>query len=124
MDPELEKIKYHIRHLAEALDWEEHPIAYLVVHLDWNEEDLDRAHDIFEKYDKLLSQGEQANYSELERDLKNEFGIDYQTVKTIVNAFYANGQWLSVCKWFVKGHGPAVPIEFKHIQNDTAHGEE
>lgn len=115
MSDDIEKIKYHIRLLAEALDYETHPIPSLVVSFDWDDNDLDAAHDIFEKYDKLLSEGSSPSWMDLERDLKSKFAIGYQSVKTIVNAFYRNSQWTNVCVWFAKGQEPSCPMELKHI---------
>jgi hypothetical protein len=115
MSTELEKIKYHVRMLAEALDYEEFPIPHLAIELDWSEAQLNKAHDIFEKYDRLLEEKKNPTWRELENDLKTEFDIGYQAVKSIVNAFHANGQWGNVCYWFAKAQEPTCPIELKHI---------
>lgn len=120
MTTEIEKMKYHIRMLAEALDYEEHPIPYLVVEFDWDEQQLTKAHDIFEKYDRLLAEGKSPLWSDLEHDLRTEFDIGYQEVKSVVNAFYSNAQWWNVCYWFAKGQEPSCPMELKHIVE--AHG--
>lgn len=115
MSTDLEKIKYHIRMLAEALNFKEHPIPYLVVEFDWDDKNLNRAHDIFEKYDNLLTEGKNPSWRDLEKELKVEFNIGYQSVKSIVNAFYWNSQWTDVCIWFAKGQEPTCPVELKHM---------
>lgn len=118
MENEIDKIKYHIRMLAEVIDSKEHPIPSLVVSLNWDEKDLDRAEDIFGKYDALLNEGKNPSWQELEIDLKAEFGIGYKGVKEVVNAFYRNSQWPDVCFWFAKGQEPTCPMELKHIIQD------
>lgn len=94
---QIKRIKYHIQLLAEALDHKSYPIASLVLRMDWDESDLDRAHDIFEKYDNQLNNGESPNWTALELELRKELSIGYQTVKSIVLAFYRNSQWRDVC---------------------------
>jgi len=115
MNPDIDKIKFHIRMLAEAIDSEEHPIPCLVVEFDWDEKQLTKAHDVFEKYDRLLTEKKNPSWHDLERDLRAEFNIGYQEVKSIVNAFYSNGQWGDVCHWFAAGQEPTCPVELKHI---------
>lgn len=115
MENDIEKIKFHIRQLAEALDIEEHPIPALVIELDWDEKQLTKAHDIFEKYDWLLEKTDKPNWKALEDDLKAEFDIGYQEVKSVVSAFFDNGQWRNVCRWFAKGQEPLCPSELKYI---------
>lgn len=115
MNAEIEKLKYHIRMIAESINREEHPIPLLVIEFDWDEKQLSKAHDIFEKYDRLLTEKMSPTWRDLEKDLKTEFNIGYQEVKSIVNAFYSNGQWGVVCHWFAKGQEPTCPVELKHI---------
>lgn len=88
---QIEKLHYHIRLLAETIDYREHPIPALVIQMDWNDNDLNRAHDIFEEYDVKLEAGEDVNWKEFKMKLRDEFSIGYQTVKSIVIAFHANG---------------------------------
>ena len=121
IEAEIERMKCHIRLLASAIDIREHPIPWLVVEFDWNEDQLEKAHDLFEKYDKMLGEGKKPSWTELETDLKNEFAISYQSVKSIVNAFYRNGQWLEVCQWFAEGHQPGCPTELQHILERRRH---
>ncbi len=112
---EIKKIKFHLRLLSETIDSRNYPIPSLVVEMDWDGDDLNRAHDIFEKYDKKLEAGETVNWTDLEIDLKREFDINYQIVKSIVLAFYRNHQWTEVCKYYAKSH---MCIEFHEIGKD------
>ena len=94
---ELDRLKWYIRLLGEAVDSEEHPITALVIALNWSEEDLKTAQDIFEKYDQQMEKGGALNGRGLEKELRDEFAIGYQRVKQIINAFFHNGQWPNVC---------------------------
>jgi hypothetical protein len=119
MNKEIAKLKYQVRLLGQSVDFDTHPIPSLVVGLDWDEQDLRKAGDIFQKYDGLLQGGKNPAYGELEQDLRREFhNVGYQEVKTIVNAFYASNQWQNVCLWFAKGQDPTCPSELKHILQD------
>ncbi len=114
-DAQIEKIKYHIRLLAESLDHKAYPIASLVLGMNWSENDLDRAHDIFEKYDNELETGATPSWTAFELELRNEFSIGYQSVKNIVLAFYRNGQWRDVCVGYTLEH---TSVELHEILSD------
>ncbi|MEJ1364540.1 MAG: hypothetical protein RPU42_05495 [Candidatus Sedimenticola sp. (ex Thyasira tokunagai)] len=101
---EIDKIKFHIKMLGEAIDSREYPIASLVISMDWDGDDLNRAHDVFEKYDNMLEAKEDINWRAFEMELRNTFDIGYQTVKSIVLAFYRNHQWTEVCSLYAKAY--------------------
>jgi hypothetical protein len=112
---ELEKLKYQVRTLGETINYRAHPVEALILSLDWGEGDIDRAHDIFEKYDNKLEAGEVVNWQEFEHELRDAFGIGYQTVKTIILAFYENRQWTNVCYGYAMSFEPTTPVEFHRI---------
>lgn len=115
MSVELEKIKFHIQMLGECIDSTTSPIASLVISMDWDGDDLNRAHDIFEKYDNDLENGREVNWTQFEHEIRDEFEIGYQNVKSIVLAFYRNHQWVEVCKQYASDK-PCM--EFHEIIND------
>ena len=108
--------KFHIKMIAESIDSREHPIATLVISMDWDGNDLNRAHDVFEKYDNMLENTDEVNWSQFEAELKNEFKIGYQAVKSITLAFYRNHQWTEVCKLYATSH---MCAEFHEIARDN-----
>ena len=93
MQEDLSKLKYHVKLLAECLPISDDSYVCLAIERDWGPADIERAHDIFEKYDKELDKGGSLNASKLEHDLRSEFGIGYQEVKGIVVTFWRGGQW-------------------------------
>jgi hypothetical protein len=112
IERELEKIKFHIQLIGETIDHRSYPIPFLVIEMGWDDKDLDKAHDIFEKYHGKLEREEKVNWKEFEMELQNTFGIGYQTVKSIVLAFYRNQQWTRVCTGYAKAY---ECIEFHEI---------
>lgn len=112
---ELQKLKYQVRVLGETVDYDAHPVESLVLSMDWGEGDIDRAHDIFEKYDNKLEAKEPVNWAEFEMELRTEFNIGYQTVKLIVLAFFKNHQWTNVCYGYAMSFEPTTPVEFHQI---------
>lgn len=98
----VEKLQFQMRLVGESLNSKEQPIASLVISMDWNESDLDRAHDIFEKYEEILESEEQPNWTAFEAEFNKEFGIGYQTLKSIVLSFHRNYQWTHVCEVYAK----------------------
>jgi hypothetical protein len=113
---ELDKIKFHIQMLGESIDSQEYPIASLVISMDWDGDDLNRAHDVFEKYDNMLEAKEEVNWTAFEKELKDTFNIGYQTVKSIILAFYRNHQWTEVCTLYAMSH---MCVEFHEIARDN-----
>lgn len=98
MDAEQEftKLRYHIASLADCINNREHPITSLVVRLNWGEDDLDRAQDVFEKHSNILSDTGKFSAVEFEHELKQEFNLNYQSIKTIVCAFWDSSQWTDI----------------------------
>lgn len=115
----IEKLEFHVRLLSEELNPSESPIASLVIGCDWAEADLDRAHDIFQKYDELLTEKADVNWHRFEEEFKDQLGITYQGLKSVVLAFHSNGQWTSVCHAYASSFGNSVPIELKNIALGT-----
>jgi hypothetical protein len=113
VEHEIAKLKYHVKLLGDAVDWHEHPIAAMVVALDWSEDDLDKAQDIFDKYDRQVEAGGPTGF--FERELRDTFGIGYQTVKQIVLGFYHNSQFLDICCAYAKEQRVS---EFREILRD------
>jgi len=112
IENEIKKLKFHISLIGETLDYRANPIAALIIERDWNEADLDSAHDIFEKYDNMLEEKKDVDWRAFEMELKKKFGIGYQTVKSIVLAFYRNHQWTNVCTLYARS---AECVEFHEI---------
>jgi hypothetical protein len=104
LNQEIQKLKFQIQLIAESINSKEYPIAPLVISMDWNENDLDRAHNIFEKYEKLIEDGEAPNWNIFESDFREHLSIDYQALKSIVLAFYRNSQWESICMEYAKAN--------------------
>lgn len=111
----LEKLEFHVKLLAESLNHDENPVASLVVHFNWSPEDLDCAHDIFEMFDAKIRAVENINWHDLESEFKEKLNISYQGLKSVVLAFYNNGQWTEVCHAYASSFGDHVSIELKSI---------
>lgn len=112
---QLKKLKFHVRLLAEAVDHASNPISALVVEFDWSESDLNKVHDIFEAYDELLSKKEEINWYGFQLEFEKKLGINYPSLKSVVLAFFRNGQWTSVCHSYAESFGENIPIELKSI---------
>ena len=110
-----EKLRYQVSLLGEAIDHESHPVESLVISMDWSRSDLNKAHDIFEKWEKQLEQGKVMSSAEFEADFNDELGISYQGVKSIILAFYRNGQWTDVCEAYVDSFGGSPALEYHSI---------
>lgn len=117
IDEQLEKIRFQIETLSQAVSWEDHPVESLILSLDWDRDDLNKAHDIFEAWEKRISQGEQISSPAFEADFREKLGIGYQSVKSVVNAFWRNDQWVDVCEAFVDSMGPHPSVEYLPIAN-------
>lgn len=101
---ELEKLKFQMKLVGESLSFEEHPIANLVIEMDWGNEELNIAHDIFEIYDKQIEADEEPNWHAFESEFKSKLGLDYQMLKLVILAFFRNFQWTRVCEVYAKAN--------------------
>ncbi|MEZ6056239.1 MAG: hypothetical protein R3C01_06000 [Planctomycetaceae bacterium] len=104
IENEIQKLKYHVKLLAESLPLDTDSYASLAIERDWDSADISRAHDIFEKYDKAMAASGSLDGSGLEHELRDTFGIGYQEVKGIVCTFWNSGQWRSVCRSYADQH--------------------
>ena len=115
IEKEIEKLKFQIQTIGETIDYEQYPLQDLIISFDWSREDLNRAHDIFEEYDKKLYKDKEFNSTEFEHKFRDDFEIGYQEVKSIINAFYRNGQWTNICMLYALDN---MVVEFHDIQKD------
>jgi len=111
----INKLEYQVSTLSECIDSDRYPVQSLILSMSWNNDQLNKAHDIFQVYDEKLEIKEEINWTEFEGRLKDEFSIGYQTVKSIVLAFYNNHQWVDVCYGYAMSFEPTTPIEFHSI---------
>lgn len=115
----IEKLEFHLGLIAESLNRTENPVGALVVGFNWSEKDLDSAHDIFDSFDKKLGESKTLNRTEFEAEFRKKLSISYQALKSVVLAFYRNGQWVEVCHAYALSFGDTVPIELKSILIDN-----
>jgi len=113
---QIDKIKYHLKMIGDTINPSDYPIELLVIQLDWDDSDLSSANDIFEEYDKKLNSGEYINWTKFEMTLRERFSIGYQTVKSIILAFYRNHQWRDVCRGYAQEYEVS---EFNEILNSN-----
>ena len=111
----IEKLTYHVSLLGEIIDYKQYPVEALILSKNWGPEDLNKAHDIFEKWDNILKDGGDMNTYSFEGDFMNELGISYQGLKSVILAFYRNHQWTNVCEAYVDAFGPAPAMEYHSI---------
>ena len=117
----VEKLQYQVSLLGQTIDHNNHPVEALVISMDWGKDDLNKAHDIFERWDKRLEKGEGMNSSEFEHEFSDNLGVSYQGLKSIVLAFYRNGQWTNVCEAYVDSFGKTPALEYHSIMRRQRH---
>lgn len=111
----LEKLEFHVKLLAESMNHTENPIASLVVDFDWSPQDLDCAHDIFEVFETKIHQNEKITWHDLEKEFQEKLNVSYQGLKSVILAFFRNGQWTEVCYAYASSFGENVSLELKSI---------
>ena len=111
----IKKLRYHVTILGQTIDSDTHPVESLVMGKDWGEEELDKAHDIFERWDERLEKGGHIDSGEFESDFRNDLDVTYQGLKSIVLAFYKNSQWTNVCEAYVDSFGKSPAVEYHSI---------
>jgi hypothetical protein len=114
---ELTKLRYHVDIIGRTIDSDNYPVESLVLSMGWSADELNKAHDIFEKWDKRLEGGGNLDRYEFEQDFADELEVSYQGLKSIILAFYRNHQWTNVCEAYVDSFGPSPAIEYHSIMN-------
>lgn len=112
---ELDKIHYQLTVLSRTIDSTQHPVESLILEKDWSEGELNKAYDIFEKWEGIIESGTSMSHHSFEADFKNALGVSYQGLKSVLLAFYQNGQWVSVCEAYVLSLGPMASSEYSLI---------
>ena len=112
---ELKKLQYHVKIIGECLDYKLNPLESLILSMNWDDSQIKKAHNIFEKYDNKLLEKEDVNWKEFEMALKDEFSIGNQAIKAIILAFHRNHQWMEVCRGYAMSFEPSTPVEFHSI---------
>ena len=113
----VEKLEYHVSILKETVNFDDFPVEYLILSKNWTREQLNKAHDIFERWDEKLRRGEKMSHATFEREFYDELDVNYQGIKSVVRAFYKNGQWTDVCEAFVDDMGPHPSVEYHFIRD-------
>ncbi len=112
----IKKLQFQVRTLGAAIDYEAHPFEALILELDWDQDDFDRAAFVFEQWDHKLREGVAMSAADFEQDFDNTFGVNYQGLKSIVLGMYNSGRWVDVCKAYVESMpGPRV-VEYQGIK--------
>ena len=115
LQQEIKKLKFQVRYIGQALDMDKHPIENLVASLDWGQEDLNDARDIFGEYYNKMEAGEEVKWAEFEMRLRDKFRIGHEKAKQIIHAFYREGQWRDVCRAYARVHDVS---EFKYMTTE------
>lgn len=117
VEQELAKMRYHIKQLKSAIDFERSPLAGIIVELDLDEHQVDQIYTVFQEADDLLEAGKSVSWNGFEHDIKARAGIGYQHLKLVVLALYCQGQFTDVCR----GYATAKECsEFKSITRPRA----
>lgn len=109
------KLQYKVSILSQAVDYEKHPVEALILENDWDRGDINKAHDIFERWEKKLDAGEKMSSFNFENEFDKELGVSYQGLKSIILSFYKNGQWTNVCEAYVDSFAGTPAMEYHSI---------
>ena len=112
----IEKLRYHVGLLGEAIDYDKHPVEALILGNNWGPKDINQAHDIFEGWDNRLENGDEMDRNTFEHEFSDKLGVTYQGLKSIILAFYKNDQWTNVCEAYVDSFGGSPAVEYSVIQ--------
>ncbi|MGP6089463.1 hypothetical protein [Antarctobacter jejuensis] len=112
----LRKLSYQVSILGQTIDYDKYPVESLIISFDWGRNDLDKAHDIFEKWQRKIEGGGHMSNTLFEADFERELGITYQGLKSIILAFYRNEQWTDVCESYVDSFGKSPSVELLEVK--------
>jgi len=73
--------------------------ASLVIAFNWSQDDLTTAVDVFDRNEDVKN-----GHQNLERELRRDLGLSYQSVKMVVATLYANGQFEPLCRDYMRAN--------------------
>jgi len=111
----LDRLEYQVSILGQAIDYERFPVEALILNMDWDRGDIDKVHDVFERWDSRLEKGETISRYEFEKDFEKAVGVGYQGLKSIITAFWENHQWTTVCEAYVDSFDGSPAVEYHRI---------
>lgn len=111
----LDKLQYQVETLGQTIDYERYPVEALILSKNWGPIELEKAHDIFEDWDKKIEGGGEMNSGSFEDDFAKSLSVNYQGLKSIILAFHRNSQWTNVCEAYVDSFGKTPSVEFFEI---------
>ena len=120
IEKELKKVKFHlgwIVHEIGGLNETTTPISWLIKEMDWDEEDLEKVHNIFEKYDNALQNGQDVDWREFEGELNAALYIGSSTVKSIILTFFRTDKWENVCKQYARANTDLGFDEIRDVES-------
>lgn len=109
------KLRYQVSVLGQTIDYDRYPVESLILSMDWGPGEIDKAHDIFERWEARINAGNKINKYEFEQEFESTLGLTYQGLKSVVIAFWENSQWTSVIEAYVETFGNAPPVEYHRI---------
>jgi hypothetical protein len=111
----LDRLEYQVSILGQAIDYDRFPIEALIMSMGWDRGDIDKVHDVFERWDSRLEKGESINHFEFEKDFEKAVGVTYQGLKSVLTAFWENHQWTNVCEAYVDSFDGSPAVEYHRI---------
>lgn len=104
INKQLEKLKFQVKMLSDSVDYDKHPIGGVIVSMDFDQDQFDTLHNIFEKYNNMIIT-EQCTYqylSTFEYELKTALDIDEEKLSNVIFSFHQNYQWTSICDAWIE----------------------
>ena len=113
----IDKLVYQVKMLGQTIDSMNYPLEALVLSMNWSRAELEDVFKFFEKWEINRLNGVPINNGDFETEFVKNFNSSYQKLKSIILAFWRNGQWKQLCEAYVDSFGQSAPIEYSEIVN-------
>lgn len=111
IDDKINKSKYHISTLKDRVEFDN--ASKLAIKLNLDESQFDDLCKICEEFERKIENDKRFNFYEFEGELKDKFGIGYQTIKMIIDDFVEYGYCVELAYIYTL----LVPNPMKHIKH-------
>jgi len=95
-------IKEHLDRFAKEIDFEKHPLPWLIFTLNWSRKELYTTSRILKDFEDQINKGIKVDWEKFEDEFLEHFGFNPPTIKPLVKAFHKAGLFEKVCRMYAK----------------------
>lgn len=95
-------IKEHLDRFARQIDFNQHPLPWLMFTLNWSRKELYTASRILQEFEGMVLRGDSVDWDKFEAEFLEHFGFNPPTINPLIKAFYRAEMHQAICKTYAQ----------------------